>query len=72
MNSDHKPVVGLYEVDLLKPLRFFPEITKEQNPDGLFKFYNIRLDFDILLWPEMQKIQRYSSPPLELFITFYG
>ena len=53
MGSDHKPVVGEYEVELYKPLLLYPPISERlnNNPAGLFKFYKIEFKFDILVWP---------------------
>ena len=42
MLSDHKPVNGVYEIKLSRPLLIFPSIFERiQNPDGLFKFDKI-------------------------------
>lgn len=71
MFSDHKPVNGSYEVELFKPLLTFPPISeRENNPDGRFKFYEIKFNFDILIWPFLQKQLGIGSPPLEILITF--
>ena len=52
MNSDHKPVNGIYEVALKKPLLIYTPISERKvNPNGRFKFNEIKLRFDVLMWP---------------------